>query len=139
MTTLTETIAMLDAPFVITNGRYSLTADAMSLRGQQPLYAGDDYVFQFTLVDSAGNPIDITGDSFTFTAKYSPAGATIVTKSGAIVDASAGQFSVTLEDVDVPGPELIHGFYDIQRTIAGSGLKVTLISGDIEWLPNLTA
>lgn len=136
---ITDVLYQLGAEFVITQGEYSLTADAMRMREQRPIYCGDDYVFNFQWVDSDGGPIVITGATITITAKYYPTdAANIVTKTATITDGAQGEFTITLADTDVPGPELITGVYDIQITYVG-GSKETILSGDIEFLPNLTA
>jgi hypothetical protein len=137
---LTETIKELGSDFVIQQGEYDLTADAMRLRSQRPLHCGDDYTFNFTAYESDGETEkDLSGATITFTAKYDVAdadGYAIVQKSGTLVDAPNGQFKVELADSDVAGPEFIRGYYDLQITIAGE--TVTWLYGDIEFLPNVT-
>jgi len=138
MPTLIDTIELLGASFVITQGRYDLTADSLRTRGERPLHCGDDYVFSFTLLDEDDDPVSLTGDTLTFTAKYAVNGSTIVTVVAVLdADPTTGKFTVTIADTAVAGPERIVGIYDIQR-LHGTE-KSTLIYGDIEFLPNVTA
>lgn len=129
----------LATTFDIVQGPYELTEASMRLRGQRPLHSGDDYQFDFVYKDSAGIAIDITGATITFTAKYAPSDAdvaAIVQVAGAIDDAPNGAFSVVLAESDVVGPAHIRGIYDLQITIGST--TETIISGNIEFLPNLT-
>ena len=119
----------LASTFVIKQGSYDLTEAAMRLRSQRPLHSEDDYQFDFEYVDEDGNAIDITGATITFTAKYALTdvdGSAIVKKTGAIVVAADGTFSVTLTDGDVAGPEYIRGYYDVQITIGSTTPMPTL-------------
>lgn len=136
---------------MIQQGTYNLTASAMRLRGQEPLYAGDDYAFQFTLVQPDGvTPVVITGWSIKMTFRFSliegvPAtftkAATIPTGGGPL-----GRFDIAISRSDWAGPDLRFGKYDIQRVITvtpgpvppATYESVTILSGDIEMLPNVT-
>jgi hypothetical protein len=139
MADLVETIQLRTSAFVIIQGEYDLTADALRDRNRRSLVAGDDYTFEFTLVESDGTtPRDISAATIRFTAKYKPTDADpgIVQISATIVDGPTGRFDVILSESDVAGPQAIRGLYDIQMTIAGD--TETLIHGDIEWAPNIT-
>lgn len=143
MTTLIETIQLRGAAFVIDQGTYNLTADAMRLRGQQPLYAGDDYLMQLTLKDPSGVVVPITGWAIKMTVRFSALDgvAASFTKSASIVDGPNGRFDIAIARTDWPGPNLRFGKYDVQRTITLAGPTYdtsTLLSGDIEFLPNIT-
>jgi hypothetical protein len=132
---------MLASTFVVNQGTYDLTEAAMRLRRQRPLHCGDDYRFDFELVDDSGDPVDVSGGVFTMTAKYKVTdgdGSAIVKMTGAISNppGTDGKFNFTLSESDVPGPEHIRGVYDVQMTI--SGVTETVVSGNIEFLPNIT-
>lgn len=142
MPTLTETIQRLGADTVITQGRYDLTADAMRLRDQRPLHCGDKYVFTFSLQNDDESEYDLTGKTVRFTAKYAvgDAGAeAIVSVLGVISNppGTDGVVTVTIAATDVPGPELIRGYYDLQVATDATDPE-TFIWGDIEFLPNIT-
>lgn len=140
---IVETIQLQGVSFVIKQGVYNLTADAMRLRDQAPLYSGDDYTFQFTLVDALGAAVNITGLTIKMSIRFSliDGAAVSVTKSATIVNGAAGRFDVVLARTDVAGPNLRFGKYDIQKTVTSGGPTYstqTLLSGDIEFLPNIT-
>lgn len=141
---IVETIQLQGVSFVIKQGVYNLTADAMRLRDQAPLYSGDDYTFQFTLVGADGvTPVNITGLTIKMSIRFSliDGAAVSVTKSATIVNGAAGRFDIVLARTDVTGPNLRFGKYDIQKTVTTAGPTYstqTLLSGDIEFLPNIT-
>lgn len=139
MNTITETIASLGTSAVITQGEYPLTSQAMLLRNQRPLHCGDDYKFEFTVVDEDGDARVITGATIRFTVKLkkSDADPGIVQKTATIVDGAAGRFDVELVATDVIGPEAQRAYYDIQMTSSGGDTE-TLIYGDIEFLQDVT-
>lgn len=142
MPTLVETIQRLGASYVIKQGRYDLTADALSLRDQKPIHCGDKYVFTLTLQNDDGSAYDLTGKTIKFTAKYSMSDAevdAIVQATGVIVTppGTDGVVTVTILSTAVPGPELIRGYYDLQVATDASDPE-TFIWGDIEFLPNIT-
>lgn len=140
---IVETIQLRGAVFVIQQGIYNLTAQAMRLRDQAPLYAGDDYLFQFTLQNPDLTPVNITGWTIKMTFRFSlidgvPA---TFTKSATVISGIAGRFDVVIARTDWSGPDLRFGKYDIQRVITLAGPVYdaqTLLSGDIEFLPNIT-
>lgn len=130
---------------MITQGEYDLTAAAMRLRDQAPLYAGDDYTFNFTLTNPDGSIVNITGWTIKMTVRFSSLDgvAASFTKSATIPTGGGplGRFDVTLLRTDWTGPYLRFGKYDVQRVITSTGPvydAATLISGDIEFLPNIT-
>lgn len=137
---LVESITQGSKSFVIEQGVYHLLHDAMRCRGQKPLFAGDDYTFEFTLLQSDGEtPEDLTGWTLKFTVKLAVTDADpgLVQKTATLADATNGRFDITLVNTDVPGPGRILGLYDIQGT-DGSGAACTLVHGCIEFLPNVT-
>jgi hypothetical protein len=138
MPDISETIYLQSAVFMIKQGQYDLTADALRIRGQRPLYCGDNYSFTFVLVDANGTPVVITGAAITMTAKkfVTDLTGTIFTKSATVTDGAHGTFTVAIANTDVAGPAAIYGCYDIQMTL--SAVKTTLLSGNIEFLQNVT-
>jgi VCBS repeat-containing protein len=142
MSAITETIKALGASFVIKQGKYDLTADAMKLRDQKPLHCGDKYVFTFTLQESDGSAKDLTDCTVRFTAKYAYGDTdneAIVSLTGTIVNppGTDGIVTITIAKTTVVGPELIRGYYDLQVDDASNDPE-TFIYGDIEWLPQVT-
>jgi len=142
MPTLTETLRRLGAAFVIRQGRYDLTADALRLRQQKPIHCGDKYIFVFNLQNDDESEYDLTGKTVRFTAKYAvgDAGAeAIVQATGTIVNppGTDGVVTITIASTDVPGPELIRGWYDLQVATDATDPE-TFVWGDIEFLPNIT-
>lgn len=141
MPTLVETIQRLGASFVITQGRYDLTADALRLRQQKPIHCGDKYEFTLTLQNDDGSVYNLTGKTVKFTAKYAVSddeGEAIVQVTGVNTPPETdGVVVVTLTPTDVPGPELIRGYYDLQVATDADDPE-TFIWGDIEFLPNIT-
>jgi len=145
MGSLTDTIQLVGTSFVIKQGRYDLTSEAMTLRGQSVLYTASDYTFYFTLVDSAGLPVVITSDVMIFSIKKSvsdPDLVAIADITATIVSGTAGTFTVALTHHTVPGPERILAKYSIQRTHTTTGTppvteNSVLIYGDIEFVPSL--
>lgn len=141
MPTLVETIQKLGASFVIKQGRYDLTADALRLREQRPLHCGDKYEFLLSLQNDDGSAFDLTGKTVKFTAKYAVSddeSEAVVQKTGVTQGAPTnGVTLITLTPTDVPGPELIRGYYDLQVATDASDPE-TFIYGDIEFLPNIT-
>lgn len=142
MPTLTETIQRLGARYVIIQGRYNLTADALRLRDIRPIHCGDKYVFEFELQNSDESAYDLTGKTVRFTAKYvvgDEEASAIVQKTGVITNppGTDGLVTVTLDPTDVAGPELIRGQYDLQVATDATDPE-TFIYGDIEFLPNIT-
>lgn len=129
---------------MIKQGTYNLTADAMKLRDQAPIVAGDDYLFQFTLQNPDGTPVVVTGWTIKMTVRFSliEGVAATFTKTASIVSGPAGRFDIAISRSDWSGPNLRFGKYDIQRVITTMPGPVydsiTLISGDIEFRPNIT-
>jgi len=139
MNLIVETIKRKGSNFVITQGHYDLTVDAMDLRDQRPLHAGDDYAFEFTYVDESENAIDISGADIRMTIKFDVGdndGSSILQKTATITSAPDGQFKIEIARDDVPGPQRILAYYDIQMTISSKNERI--LHGDIEFLPNIT-
>ena len=142
MADIEDTIYRLEADFVIPQGKYDLTADAMKLRKQRPLHCGDKYTFQFALVESDGTtPVSLDGKTVKFTAKYAyeDADPGIVQIDGVIVNppGTDGLVTITIAKGAVAGPEAVFGYYDLQVSDASDDPE-TFIYGDIEWLPQVT-
>lgn len=137
---IVESIKQLASVFLITEGRYDLTADAMRLRGQRPLVSGDDYKFEFTLYQLDGTTVvDLTGSSIRFTAKYAVTdvdGLAIINKVATIVTPTAGRFDVVIDKSDITDTSFKQGTYQIQLTDSGSKTR-TILTGPIEFLANV--
>jgi hypothetical protein len=139
MADINDRIYLLGNKFVITQGIYNLTAAALLLRGQRPLYCGDDYVFDFELRDVNGNQVNLTGATIKMTVKKDVADSdpsAVFQKTATLTHPLQGQFTITIQDTDVTSKVAIFGYYNVQLTLGG--LITTLISGDIEFLPNVT-
>lgn len=71
------------------------------------LYAGDDCILAYTIVDETGEALPLAGASLVWTLGRQPAGPTIVTKTNAngitITNAAAGQVSVLVSHADTVG------------------------------------
>jgi hypothetical protein len=92
---------------------------------------GDNFPFQFTLTDSSGTAIDITGFTFRMVVDPSPvpedALSNIFDLAGIITDAVGGVFEIrpTTGDMDItPGVY----FYEVQMIDAGSNVR-TIVAG----------
>lgn len=84
------------------------------------------------MLSSAG--VDTT---VTMTVRYDVEDASpLFTKHGVIVSATTGRFTITLVPTDVPGPEAITAYYDIQLCMAG--VKETVLYGDIQFAGQFT-
>lgn len=122
---------------MIQQGNYDLTETAMRLRCQSPIHAGDDYTLQFTLNDSDGNAVDITGYTIEFCVKQKLTDSVkLLDKTATLITPASGRFDVVLLDTDSSNTEKVFGVYEIQAT-DGSGLISTLLHGCIEILPQI--
>lgn len=101
---------------------------------------GDTFAMQFTVKDSAGVPINITGATFLMTVDpdSEPADATanLFQLTGTITDAVNGivQFQPNATQMDQPADIY---FYDIQMTDASSAIR-TIAKGKFEILGDIT-
>ena len=143
-TLLIEDILLGSNSFVIQQGEFDLTADSLKLRCNKPLHAGDDYKFEFTVVDPKvldvnGNPtpVDISGFSYEFCVKLKLGDTEFLAQIvGVIVDGPTGRFDIIITDTTFTNTTLITGVYTLQQT-DGSGDKCTLIHGCIQILPKV--
>ncbi len=133
-----DTIQLLGASFVIYEGNYDLTIEQLQLHDRRPRICGDNYTFDFSLLDPAGAPKVITGATITMTIRYAvyDADPALVVKTGTVIDGPNGRFTVSLIPTDVPGPEFIRGVYDVSMALGG--LKETVLWGDIEFAAQVT-
>lgn len=107
----------------------------------------DTEVFNITLADSAGDPLDLsTLDEIWFTVRYGYGGALIVQKTMtgggiAIVDANAGTATITLDPVDTDDlPDYaLDCPYDVQIKVTAGGVIATPIRGRIRFAPDVTS
>lgn len=96
------------------------------------LRAGDDVVFEFTVVDSDGNAVDISSWSVLDADFYDSAGASQIAKNGAFVtDGTDGKFDVTLAPADTAS---LVGMFTLEIEVdnAGGTLEYTPIRGRIQ-------
>ncbi len=83
-------------------------------------FKGEDKVFQFTIQDSAGAAVDITGWTLSWAIATARGTAPALTVAGAITDAANGVCTVTIADTDTDGLTAQTYEYDLKRTDAGS-------------------
>jgi hypothetical protein len=98
---------------------------------------GDTEVFNITIVDSVGSPVDLTGDIFTSQIRYDREDPTIAaTFNCVITDPTEGRLSLTLPATTSAG--LIPGlaFWDLQRN--DSDVITTVIAGKCNILADVT-
>lgn len=122
--------------------RKNITPEILDEAGFRPLFAGDDYTYKFTLVDSSAVAIDITGATIWFTIKADPvekdSAAKLQLKTPTeivITDGANGKFSVVFLPADTLSLEG-ENVYDLKILI---GTKLYRIAyGTIEFLPNIT-
>lgn len=145
VTTITESIVLGSNSFVIQQGEYSLTADSLEVRCQKPFHAGNDYKFEFTVVDPEvldvngdPTPIDIAGYTFRFCVKNALGDSTLLADiPGVIVGPTTdGRFDIDFPDTTFTNTTLVTGVFELVQTDAG-GDKCTLIHGCIQILPKI--
>lgn len=122
---------------MIQQGEYDLTADALKIRGQKPIYAGDDYVFNFFLVDNTDDelPVDVTGWTLKMRFKQKLSDSDLMAEIDAvIVSGPAGHFSITIVAGTFVNLNLIIAYYELQKLTPSSE---TLISGFASILPQI--
>jgi len=110
------------------------TATIVSGRIAQPVfraYTGNDLVLHFTVVDDAGDPVDISGWTTRNFALYTmDSGTAVFTKTPAFVtDGTDGEFTVTITDSDTSSLDAGNHRIEVQAT--GSGIKTTPVRGII--------
>lgn len=64
------------------------------------LYAGEDRTLSLVARDAANDILSLTGATLTFRLTKTPGDGALVSKSGSIVSASAGTYTVALTDSD---------------------------------------
>jgi hypothetical protein len=102
-------------------------------------FRGDTYADQFTLKDSAGVAIDISGYSFTFTlnTEKSPADTAneVYQLTGTITDAPGGKFEFAPSAVQAD--QVGTFFYDVQMIDGGGGIR-TLAKDKYKYTQDIT-
>jgi hypothetical protein len=107
-----------------TNTAFSLGAD-MSVTSHINFFRGEDVVINFTMT-----PVqDITGWTLTFKVADQLAGTIKITKTAAIVNGPAGQFSVSIANADTSSLAVGRYVWDVRRV--DSGYKSTVADGYI--------
>ena len=130
---------------------YDITADGLRGAGYRPLHAGDSYNHRF-VITRGGSALDLTSALLWFTVKDDP----IVPDSEAklqlkesdsdtsshieITDAANGKFAVRFKGTGSKTTEDLEGEwdYDCQVKLATDDEVITMFSGKIEFLPNIT-
>jgi hypothetical protein len=98
---------------------------------------GDTEVFNITVTDSAGAPIDLTGDIFTSQIRYNRDDSSIAASFNcSIVSEANGQVRLTLPAGTSAGLVAGTAFWDLQRN--DSGVITTIIAGKCTILADVT-
>jgi len=101
-------------------------------------FTGNDLVLHFTVVDAAGDPVDISAWTTRSFALFSMAGVSQFTKTPAFVtDGTDGEFTVTIAVGDTSG--LDAGNYPIEIQVSGTGIKSTVVRGLVTFQKTYTA
>lgn len=98
---------------------------------------GDTEVFNITVKDAAGAPLNLTGDIFTSQIRYdrdAPTAAAAFTCT--LVDAANGQVRLTLSATDSATLASGVAFWDLQRNDAG--VITTIVAGKCTVLADVT-
>ncbi len=130
---------------------YDITAENLRGAGFRPIHAGDSYNHRF-VITRASAAIDLTNALLWFTVKDDP----IVPDSEAklqlrendpstssrieVTDAVNGKFAVRFKGEGAKNTEDLEGEwdYDCQAKLDTDDEVITLFSGKIEFLPNIT-
>ena len=83
------------------------------------MYAGEDRTLSLVARDADGDILNLTGATLVFRLTRNPGESATVSKSGSIVSASAGTFTVALTDTDVDGLSGDY-VYQVRATISGT-------------------
>lgn len=100
---------------------------------------GDTFPVQITINDSAGDPVDVTGATFTLTvnAEESPdtGGSEEFTLAGVITDAPGGvvEFRPTVANVDLVG----RYYFDVEMVDVSAYVR-TILAGVWEFVQDIT-
>ena len=94
------------------------------------LFGTEDKVLAFTVDNGDGSTaVNITGAEITWKAARHPQATAVVTKTGTITNAAAGQFTVTLADTDLANLDGV--YYHEARMRDGSGNDTVVASGTL--------
>lgn len=121
---------MLKLPVYGKSQAFSILA-GVTARIVAKAFTGNDLVLAFTVVDSAGDPVDISAWTTRNFGLYTMGSDTAVfTKTPAFVtDGTDGQFTVTIATSDTSG--LSAGAHRIEIQVSGTGIKSTIVRGTI--------
>lgn len=98
---------------------------------------GDTEVFNVTIKDNSGAPLDLTGDIFTSQIRYDREDALVAASfSCVLTDAVNGRVRLTLSATDSETLQPGVAFWDLQRN--DSGVITTVISGKCTVLADVT-
>jgi hypothetical protein len=135
---MNETIQLASEDYIIYQGKYDLSIDALVLAGMRPIIAGDTYTLTFAIRDIEGAIVDLTDASIVMTVKYKYTDEdedSIIQLTGAIATDNKS-FTLTIADDDIVSDDLIRGVYDIKKIVDED--VTTLLYGAIEILPPVT-
>ena len=93
------------------------------------LTAGEDRTLSMTARDSTGAVLDLTGASISWRMVFVRSQQIALTKTGSVVSASAGTFSVSLTDTDTDG--LVDGHYTYDAFVTISTTTTNAAQGTI--------
>jgi len=98
----------------------------MSIKADIRFFQGEDYTLEVTVIDAAGDAVDITAYTFTCTilADYGDAGAAAgpytIGSGITIIDGPTGRVDVAIPDADTTGLAAGSYVYDVKRTNDGA-------------------
>ena len=100
------------------------------------IYRGDDLNLPFSNVDAAGDPIDLTGRTYTAQIRATPESTTAVS-FGVSVNALAGVVTLSLTDAQTADDVPLVGVWDLQEV---NGTETTtLVRGKVKATKDVTA
>lgn len=97
----------------------------MSNRQHFTLTAGEDRTLPLVARDGEGAILDLTGATLAFRLSTDPGCTAVVSKSGSIVSAALGTYTVALTDGDTSGLAAGDYTYQVMATISGTSTLVT--------------
>lgn len=97
----------------------------MSNRQHFTITAGEDRTLSLVARDAAGAILDLTGATLAFRMSAAQGDTNVVSKSGSIVSAALGTYTVSLSDGDTTALEAGDYVYQVMATISGTSTLCT--------------
>ena len=98
---------------------------------------GDTEVFNITVTDSAGSPVNLTGDVFTSQIRYNRDDSSVAAAFTCVVtNAAAGTVTLTLSSATTATLNAGISYWDLQRN--DSGVVTTIVAGKCTILADVT-